>query len=410
MVELTGDSDHFASTLKLVVEHIVGIVLAKGHRRRYAKMALEILHTLIKKTPFPLVDAVWMNDLLTRAAWGKMDDETSTFLLRFSALGKADDATADPETLSGQDFDHVQRDETNPQSPGGTAGPENPTPEYTLFDLVLRNINICGIQEDCWQDDAVYGGLITIRSIPGLRFCLPKTEFLETLSKAMEKGEGQGVDWWGNRKVEKPFRVRKTAYDVVLAARDGWLRSADLRQTLEDLDFPRKLHSVVIETGRSNYQRSFLKMMEILSEDRFWHSYLRKSMEIWLPLHREGPVHVLHILTQVGELLLPGRDGHKTDKSLEKVLEDEWAAVPGRPPMELTFDLLQPLAEVTEQFKKQSFFTESARGAVLAVVEQVIPSLEKRRDDNYSGPGNDIRHIIDKLLKVLREPIQSSSF
>ena len=73
--------------------------------------------------------------------------------------------------------------------------------------------------------------------------------------------------------------------------------------------------------------------------------------------------------------------------------------------MDLTFDLLEPLAEVTEQFKKQSFFTEGGRGAVLAVVEQVIPSLERRRDDSYSGPGNDLRQIIDHLLEVLREPM-----
>jgi hypothetical protein len=64
--------------------------------------------------------------------------------------------------------------------------------------------------------------------------------------------------WRRKQKGDKPFRVRKAAYDIVLVARDGWLKSPDLRQTLESLDFPRKLHSVVIETGRSDHQRSFL--------------------------------------------------------------------------------------------------------------------------------------------------------
>jgi hypothetical protein len=109
-----------------------------------------------------------------------------------------------------------------------------------------------------------------MRDIPQLGSCLPDDNFLETLSKAMKKSE-KGEESEEN----KPFHVRKAAYDVILAARDGWLRSPELRQKLEELDFPRQLHSVVLETGRSDYQRSFLMMMEILSEDRYWHSYLR---------------------------------------------------------------------------------------------------------------------------------------
>ena len=422
-----------------MVEHIYGIALAKARRRRYAKTALEILLVLAKKTSFLLVDAGWINDLLKRAAWEKMDDGTFTVLLRFSGLRKVDDTVADDvaadddtatgdtaaddtmvddtamddtvmddtvvesEILSGLYYDHIQQDEANLQSPGGTVRPKNPTPQYTLLDLVLRNVKTCGVQKDGWQDDAVYGGLMAIRDIPGLRTCLPKVEFLETLSKAMEK-ETEGE----NRKGHKPFRVRKAAYDVVLAVQDGWLRSAELRPVLQELDIPRKLHSVVIETGRSDYQRSFLEMMEILSEDGYWHPYLREVMDIWLPLHHEGPVYALRIITRVGELLLPGRDDYSVDKPLEKVLEEEWAAVPGRLPVELTVDVLEPLVEVTKQFK-ELFFTESERRAILAVVEQVIPSLEKRRDDNYSGPGDDIRHIIGNLLRILREPVQSSS-
>jgi len=146
--------------------------------------------------------------------------------------------------------------------------------------------------------------------------------------------------------------------------------------------------------------------MEILSEDRFWHPYLRREMDIWLPLHREGPGHALQILTNVGELR---RGDFDVEKSLEKVLEDEWAAVPGRPPTELTPDLLEPLAEVTKQFRALLFFTEGGRKGVLGRVEQVISSLEKRRDDGYDGPGDDFRRIINDLRQTLRVPMQSNS-
>jgi hypothetical protein len=69
---------------------------------------------------------VWINDLLKRAAWGKMDDETFTVLLRFSALRKEEDAAAVSEILFEQDCDHIQRNEANPQSPGGSVRPESP--------------------------------------------------------------------------------------------------------------------------------------------------------------------------------------------------------------------------------------------------------------------------------------------
>jgi len=410
-VELIEGSDYLADTFKQVVEHIYGIVLAKGRRRRHTKTALEILLNLVKKTTFPLVEAAWINDLLKTASCGGMDDETFVVLLRLSALRREEDVAADSETLPGQGFNLIQRKEADPGFTGETVTPEHPAPEYTLLSQVLQNVKTCGAQEGGWQDEAVYGGLIAIRDIPGLRYSAPKVEFLQTLSKAMEKwenkGEGQGQTREQNKK-EKPFRVRKAAYDVVLAARDGWLRSADLRETLEELDFPRILHSVVIETFRSDHQRSFLEMMEILSEDRYWHSYLRKAMDVWLPSRNEGPTHALRILATVGELLLPELDGYNGDKSLEKVVEEEWAAVPGRRPMDLTADRLGPLAEVTKQVK-ELLFIESERRAVLAVVERVIPSLEKRRDDGYVGPGEDIRNIVNDLLEKLREPSQSSS-
>jgi len=408
MVELTEDSDYFASTFEFVVEHIHGIVLARGHRRRYAKTALEIIHTLAKRASFLFVDAAWINNLLKRAAWGKMDDGTFTVLLRFSVLRRGDDAMIDSEIPSAQDIHRIQQD-ADPQSLRGTVRAENSTPEYTLFDLVQRNVKACGGQKDGWQDDTMYGGLIAIKDIPGLRTCLPEAEFLETLSKAME-GKTEGENQGENEKGDKPFRVRKAAYDVILTARDGWLRSAELRPVLEKFDIPRKLYNVVIETSRPDYQRSFLEMMEILSEDRYWHPYLMEAMDIWLPLHHEGPAYVLRILTNVGELLLPRRDDYNVNKSLGNVLEEEWAAVPGRLPMELTFDLLEPLVEVTKQLRWFFFFfTESDRRAVLAEVEQVIPRLEQWRDSNYSGPGNDIRHIVDTLLGVLRAPIQSTT-
>ena len=398
MVGLTGGSDYFAPTFKMVVEHIHRIVLANGRRRRYARAALEILLTLVKKTTLPLVDSAWINELLKSAAWGDIPGDTFSVLLRLSARRRGEDTAADSEMPYEYDYDHIQHGEVDPLSPGETVTSENPTPEYTLLAKVLQNVKTCGAQEDGWQDDAVYGGLIAIRDIPGLGSCLPKVEFLQTLSKAMEKGENMGEN--------KPFRVRKAAYDVVLVARDGWLRSADLRQTLEDLDFPKKLHSVVVETFRSDHQRSLLEMMEILSEDRYWHVYLRKAMDIWLPLHHEGPAHALRILANVGELLLPERDGYNIDKPLEKVVEDEWAGVPGRLVMDLTADRLEPLAEVTKQFKGL-LFTETDRRTVLVAVESVIPALERRLDNGYEGPWEGVRRTVNDLLEVLRVPVQS---
>ena len=397
-VDLTGDSVYFASTFEEVVEHTCSMVFSKGRRQRYAKTALEILLNLVKKTPFPFVDPAWIDSLLIRAAWKKMDDVAFIVLLRLSALRKTDEAATESRTTMGHDDNYIEQDEVDP---GGIVTSENQTPEYALLEQVLRNVDTCSAQMDGWEDDAVYGSLIAIKDLPGLRRCDPKEEFIRTLSRAMEKRE---------TKKDKPFRVRKAAYDVVLAVQDKWLRSGgDLRQTLEEVDFPRKLHSVVTETLRSDHQRSFLKMIEILSEDRFWYSYLRKAMDIWLPLHHEGPHHALRTLCRVGELRLLEPDDYNVDKPLEKVVEEEWAAVSGRYPMDLTADLLGPLAEVTEQFKRLSFFTEIDRKAILAVVEQVVPSLERRRDEGYGGPDGKVRKIIEDLLKVLREPIQTSS-
>ena len=383
IARLTRDSDHFVPTFKAVVEHIHSVVLNKGRRHRHAVKALEILVILVRKTPsalfdspLPLVDDAWITQLL-RSAAGSMDDEKFTLFMRLSAWRREEEASPDVES-------------------SGT-----PISEDIFFNKVMHNIRTCTWKEGGWWDEAVYGGLITIRDIPGLGTCLPEFESLQMLSRAMEKG--------GDKNVRQQFRVRKAAYDVVFAARDGWLRSADLRKTLEDLDIPRKLHGVVIETGRTDHRCSFLEMVEILAEDRDWHSYLRKAMKIWSLLHHRGPGCVLHILCNVGGLLLPGSDGYNTEKPFAKMVEEEWMSVPGRHPQDLTVDRLGSLAEVTEQLKRLSIFSESGREAVLAAVGRVVPSLERRNDEGYGGPDDELRMIIEDLLRVLQEPAQASS-
>jgi len=402
---LTGDSGYFVSTFKAVVEHVHGIVLAGGRRRHHAERALEALVTLAEKAPPPLVDGTWIMELLRSAAEGGMGDKIFILFMRLSARRKEEEAATDTKTPSGQERAHATGGATGPVSHGGTVSSETPATEDTLFCKVMHNIRNCIKKEDGWRDEAVYGGLIAIRDIPGLGSCLPNAESLQMLSEAMEKGEADGE----NESEKKLLRVREAAHDVVMVARDGWFKSADLRPILEDLDIPRKLHSVVIETRRSNHQRLFLEMIEILSEDRYWHSYLRKAMGIWLPLRHEGQERVLRILVAVGELLIPGSDSSKPplEKSLEKLVEDEWARVPGRLLKDVTADRLKPLAEITEQFK-ELLFTENDRRAVVDAVERVIPSLEKRRDGDYDGPGDDIRGIVNDLLEVLQSPMQST--
>ncbi|KAF9642148.1 hypothetical protein BDM02DRAFT_2540649 [Thelephora ganbajun] len=390
-------SDYLASTFKAVVEHIHRIVLNRGHRRRYATRALGILLTLVEKTTFPLVYAAWINELLKSASGGDMDDEIFALFLRLSARRKEEDATPDAETPDGQDRVRVRGREMDPHPFGGAVASETYTPENALFGKILKNIKICVEKEGGWQDEAVYGGLIVIRDIPRLGSYLPEVGFLETLSDAMEE--------------TKPFRVRKAAYDVVSVARHGWLRSTELREKLMELDFPRRLHSVVIETRRSDHQLSFLKMTEILSEDKDWHSYLRGALDTWLPFRHEGSHQALRIFCNICELPLPEYDGSNIplDKLLGKLVEDEWARVPGRHAKDLSAGLLQPLTEVTKQFK-DLLFDEGDRRAVLHMVERVIPSLEKRCDEGYEGPGEDIHEIVNDLLKRLRMPVRSTTY
>jgi len=290
----------------MVVEYIHGMVLNRGIRRRHAKKALEVLLTIVKETRFPLVNAAWINGLLQNGVDGNMDDETFTLLLRLSARRKEEDAAADTETPPDPEFVYVREGDTCQRPPRGA------TPlEYIIFSKILKKVQACIDGEASWQDEAVYGGLIAIRDISRLGSFLPGDEFLQRLSGAMKKEK------------DKPFRIRKAAYDIVLVARDRWLKSTVLCPTLEDLDFPRQLHSVVIETGRSVHQVSFLKMVEILSEDRYWHRYLREVMDIWLPFHHEGRDQVLRILTTVGELLPSEHDGPDRP-SFDKPLEKSW--------------------------------------------------------------------------------------
>ena len=408
-----GDSDYIVPIFRMVVEHVHFTVLTRGRRRRHTKTALEILLALAKKTTLPLVDAAWINNLLKSAAGGNMDDDTFALFLGLSARRKEEDATTDGETQPGQE-PRFQTSGIDACSPGGTILLEATSPGYTLFAKILRNVQICGKLPNGWEDEAVYGGLIAVKDIPQLGSYLPDDDLLGTLYNAM--GEADVVEEIGEAEEAKntetiPFRVKKAAYDIILVARDRWLRSTELRQTLHDRDFPRRLHSVAIETSRSDHQRSFLMMMEILSEDGYWHSYLREAIDIWLSLRHEGPSQVLAILSRVGGLpLLPynGTNPPPFDRFLEKLVKDEWAGVPGRPVIDLTVDRLGPLAEVTKRFK-ELLFGENERRAVLAVVEQVIPSLKERRDGGYEGPGEGVLRIIDDLLETLRAPTRSTS-
>jgi len=370
---LIKGSDNFVQTFKTVVEHIHGLALTRGRRLHYAKSALEILVTLAKKATLPLVDAVWVRGLLKRATRGGMGDDVFTVFLRLNARRDEDSAMMGVEIPPAQDHNLTQEGEADP--------------EYSFFIKVMQNVHACSGQVCDWQDEAMYGGLIAMRDIPLLGTFPPDNDSLETLSKAMEKS--------------KPFRVRKAAYDIVMVAREEWLRSTVSFKAFEDLDFPRKLHDIVAETGRPDEQRSFLMMIEILSEDRYWHPYLRGAMDVWLYFRREGPQEVLRILTHIGGLPLPEYNGSNPplDEFLERLVEREWAGVPGRPVGDLTADRLEPLVEVTMQFK-ELLFTESGRRAVLAAVEQVIPSLGRQRGGEELG--EDIRGIVDVLLEILR--------
>ena len=308
-----------------------------------------------------------------------------SLLLKLSAWRKEEGVTVD----TGVGDYPIQHFETDPQALGTTATSEAPTPDGTLFSKVMKTI-----QEYGWQDEAVYGGFLAIRDIRRLGPSLFDDDALQTFHEALNRGN--------------PLRIRQAAYDAMLVTRDQWLTSRSLRQRIEEFGIFRQLHHVVIEIARSDYQKSFLMMMDILSEDPYWRSYLREDMDIWFPLRREGPEHTARIVANVGELSLARRDSYvfpTTDNLLRTLIVDEWAAVPGpgRQVHDLTADRLKPLVEITEGFK-ELLFDDRCRREVIAAVERVLPALALRRDDGYTGPEDDVRDIINDLLAKLRIP------
>jgi hypothetical protein len=376
-----------------VVQHIHGIVLARSRRRRHTTTSLEILLSIAKHTSLPLVDAAWIYQLLKNAAEEDMADGQFILFLRLSARRKEEDSTVAAETPPDQEGGHTPDLETDQMSLGRSVTTETPTLDRTLFNKIMGSIQTCVTREDGWHDEAIYGGLIVIRDIRRMEPSLLDEGALQTLYDAMD-----------NR---RPFRVRKAAYDVMLVTGDQWLKSTGLRKKLKELNFLRQLHGVVIDIARSGYQRQFLMMMGVLSEDGYWQPYLRNAMDIWLPFRHEGHRHALRILTNVGGLWLPRQDCSDSpslpDKSLEKWVEEEWAAVPTRHVFDLAFERLKSLVEVTEQFIELSF-NENDRKDVLVMVERVIPSLKKRCEEGYEGPGEEVCGIVNDLVKKLRSP------
>jgi hypothetical protein len=204
---------------------------------------------------------------------------------------------------------------------------------------------------------------------------------------------------------DNPFRVRQAAYDVMVVTQNQWLELERLRPKLEDLDFFRQMYHVVDDTNLSDYRRSFLTMMEVLSKEVYWHPYLRNAMDIWLPFRREGRSQIFNIIENVGGLPSAKRDDRSfssLDDYLQQLIVDGWKAVPGRPVHDLTAARLKPLAEVTGRFY---LFDDAHRKEVLTEVEQVIDLLGRRHDNGYDGPGQDVVKIVDDLLKKLRSPL-----
>ena len=372
-ITLIGDSEYFTLTFKKVVEHVHDVALAGRRRYRHVAEALKILLTLVKRTTHRLVNAVWINQLLKTAANGDMADEEFILLLKLSAWRKEEE--------------HFLTLGTDPLSLEGTATSEAPTLDDTLFRTVMKAIQVCGLQEE-----TVYGGLLAIRDLSQLSPSLFDDDTLQTFYEVMND--------------VNPLRVRQAAYDAVLVTQDQWLRSPKLRQKLEEISFFAQLHSVVVEIALPHYERSFLLMMEILSEDAFWHSCLRETMAIWLPFRREGVLQTLRIIRNIGGLTSPTRyntSSFPIDSSLRNLMVDEWAAIPGRHVRDLTADRVKPLAEITEVFK-ELLFDDGSRRAVLEEVEKAIPGLERRNDIGDDGPGEDVCDIVDALVAKLRSP------
>lgn len=359
-VELTVDSDYLEITFKNVVEHIHGMVLGYGYWVSHARDALEILIALVKKSSgFLHVDVAWICQLLGNAARGKIDDKLFAQFLRLRALGKSEDEQ--------------------------TVASEN-----TLIEAISRTIKTCSEQGEGWNDLAVYGGLAVLSGMRQLGSYPPDLDLFKTLFDAME--------------MEKPFRIRTAAQDIMLGASDVWLTSADLRLNLQPLDIPRRIYRIIYESGSPpSYLKKFLNIMETLSNHERWHAYLREAMHIWLPIRDEGRKQVFHIFANLAKIPLPEVDDF-TDMSLRNFVKDEWTRVPFRKVEDLTPDILGPFADVTARLKQSMVFNAGYWRAVSAEVEQVIPSLERRRNsDGHKGVGEDIHNIVKKLLNDLRE-------
>ena len=360
------DSDYLQLTLKNVVEHIHGIVLSHGSRALQAGEALDLILTLVNKESFPSTDGAWVDELLASAVRGGMQDEIFARFLRFRGMGAG---RLDVPLI-------------------GTVASEFLTPDDTIFKAISGAIKISSEGESGWQDRAVYGGLSAIRDIPRLGFYLPDHDFLEMLYGAMGDSNNSNV--------------RKAAYGVVWAARDGWLTSPHLRRILLDRDFPRQLYGVVDVAPGSDHRRTFLDMMEILSRDEAWRSYLRREAGMWLPWRSDGWSQVICILENISKITFPKIEpAEDMDMLLIKVVRDEWARVPGRGAKDLTADVLAPFAEVTVRLN-HSLFDEDGRRAVLTVVEQVIPSLERWRSENHEELEEGVNRIVRALLEDLR--------
>ena len=384
---LIGNSDYFVPTFKMVVEHIHSIVLARGRRHRHATRALEILLRVVKHPTLILVDTNWIDGLLKRAAERVIDDDQFILFLKLSARRGGEDAAVGADTTLSPGHVSARGPEADTQSLGGSIELEAPNSDHTTFSKIMKNIQTSIANEDDWQDEAVYGGLVAIKGVGRLESSLFDDSVLRTLHDAMDKS--------------RPSRVRKAAYDAMVVTQDQWLGSPELRK-LEQFDIFRQLHSVVTEFARSDYyKQSFLTMIERLSRDSDWHPYLRRAMDIWLPFRHEGPEYILRIMINVGQFWHSDSDTISSEESLERRVEDEWAAVPGRPVEYLTVDRLEPVVEVTKQLKELSF-DENDRRAVLAMVERVIPALESRCDDGYTGPGDNVREIVNDLIEDLR--------
>ena len=371
----------------MVAEHIHKLVLGRVHRARHSNHALELVLTLTDQAPFPYIDVTWtwINKVLESAAEGRIEDRTFFLFLRLRGLRKQ-------ATIAHISATNCEAD-TSHQSAVG----------YPLFSRILEAINTCSEQEHRWEGDAIYGGLLAIRDIRGIGTCPPEG-FLKTFFDAMEDVKTLEASDADERNWIRPWRVRKAAYDLLVAVQDKWLRSAGLRQTLRDLDFPRRLYSVVSTTGHSEQRGTFLVMMKILSEYMYWHSCLRGAMDIWLPIYHDGLKETIHILANVGGILSPC----VVDSSLPgsrlivDLVENEWTRVPGRRAADLSTDLLEPVVEVTKQLKKLSF-EQKGREEVLATVEEVVPSLERQRDGG-EGSEEGICGIFEDLLADIRVP------